>query len=67
MVCKLKNKSYSSCFYYTRNLCCHRKPNCKMGKTMRKYEKVFHFLKGKEERKIIEKELEDERKKFPLK
>ena len=64
MVCKLKNKSYSSCFWYTRNKCCNKKPGCKMGKTMKKCEKIFHFLNGKEDKKRIQKELEEERKKY---
>ena len=64
MICTLKKKSYSSCFWYTRNTCCHKKPDCKMGKTMKKCEKVFHFLKGKEEKKRIQKALAEERKKY---
>ena len=35
-----------------------------MGKTMKKCEKIFHFLNGKEDKKRIQKELEEERKKY---
>ena len=64
MVCKLKKTSYSSCFWYTRNTCCHKKPDCKMGKTMKKCKKIFHDMTEKKEKKRIQKELEEERKKY---
>ena len=64
MVCKLKNKSYSSCFWYTRNSCCYKKQGCKMGTKMRKCKKIFHDMTEKKEKKRIQKELEKERKKF---
>ena len=64
MVCKLKNKSYSSCFWYTRNSCCYKKQGCKMGTKMRKCKKNFHDMSQKKKKKRIQKELEKERKKF---
>ena len=64
MVCELLNRSVSSCFWYTRNICCNRKPNCKMGKKKQRCEKIFHWLKDKEDKKRIKRELEEERLKF---
>ncbi len=64
MVCELLNRSYTSCFWYTRNKCCNKKPNCEMGKTMQKCKKIFHWYNDKQEKVRIEKELEEERKKF---
>ena len=48
MVCELLNRSYSSCFWYTRNKSCNSKPNCEMGKKKQKCEKIFYWLKDKE-------------------
>ena len=62
MVCKSSFWSFKTCFWYTRNKCCNKKPNCPMGKTMQKCIQNFHFLDKDSER--IEKELEEERKKF---
>ncbi len=67
MVCEIKNKSYSSCFWYTRNKCCNKKPGCKMGTKMRKCKKIFHDTTNKKEKIRIKKELAEERKKFPPK
>ena len=64
MVCELLNRSYTSCFWYTRNKCCNEKPNCELGKTMQKCKKIFHWQKGREDKARIQKELEEERKKF---
>ena len=64
MICELLNISYTSCFWYTRNKCCNEKPNCEMGKTMQKCEKIFHRIKDKENKERIRKELDKERKKF---
>ena len=62
MVCKSSFWSFKTCFWYTRNKCCNKKPNCPMGKTMQKCKQNFYFLDKDSER--IEKELEEERKKF---
>ena len=64
LICKLKNRSYESCYWYTRNLCCNKKPNCAMSKKLKRCEKLFHWLKDKEDKKRIKIELEEERKKF---
>ena len=64
MVCKYKNRSYATCYWYTRNVCCNKKPNCPMSKTMKKCERIFHYSKNKEDKNRIKKELEEERKKY---
>ncbi len=64
MVCKSSFWSFKTCFWYTRNKCCNKKPNCPMGKTMQKCKQNFHWYNDKQEKVRIEKELEEERKKF---
>ena len=64
MICKLKTRSYELCYWCTRNICCNKKLNCPMSKKLKRCQKLFHLLEDKEYKKRIEKELEEESKKF---
>ena len=64
MVCKLKNRSYELCYWYTRNVCCNKNPYCPMSKKMGKCERIFHYSKDYDAQNRIKKELEEERKKY---
>ena len=64
MVCEIINRTFTSCFWYTRNICCNQKPNCPMGITMQKCKQNFHWRYGNEDKARIAKELEEERKIF---